>query len=68
VKTTDEKKERNEASQLLQKCIDDINSEIKVLTRNSLLPNIKTNYLTYGYDNNIRHLLYVIIMPFNLCL
>ena len=54
VKTTDEKKERNEASQLLQKCIDDINSEIKVLTRNSLLPNIKTNYLTYGYDNNIK--------------
>ena len=53
VKITDEKKERNEASQLLQKCIDDINSEIKVLTRNSLLPNIKTNYLMYGYDNNI---------------
>ena len=52
VKTTDEKKERNEASQLLQKCIDDINSEIKSLTRNSLLPNIKTNYLIYGYDNN----------------
>ena len=54
VKTTDEKKERNEASQLLQKCIDDINSEIKVLTRNSLLPNIKPNYLTYGYDNTIK--------------
>ena len=52
VKITDEKKERNEASQLLQKCIDDINSEIKGLTRNSLLPNIKPNYLTYGYDNN----------------
>ena len=54
VKITDEKKERNEASQLLQKCIDDINSEIKGLTRNSLLPNIKPNYLTYGYDNNIK--------------
>ena len=53
VKITDEKKERNEASQLLQKCIDDINSEIKSLTRNSLLPNIKSNYLTYGYDNSI---------------
>ena len=53
VKITDEKKERNEASQLLQKCIDDINSEIKGLTRNSILPNIKSNYLTYGYDNNI---------------
>ena len=53
VKITDEKKERNEASQLLQKCIDDINSEIKGLTRNSLLPNIKSNYLTYGYDNTI---------------
>ena len=52
VKITDEKKERNEASQLLQKCIDDINSEIKGLTRNSLLPNIKPNYLTYGYENN----------------
>ena len=55
VKTTDEKKERNEASQLLQKCIDDINSEIKSLTRNSLLPNIKTNYLIYGYDNNVNY-------------
>ena len=54
VKITDEKKERNEASQLLQKCIDDINSEIKSLTRNSLLPNIKSNYLTYGYDNSIK--------------
>ena len=54
VKTTDEKKERNEASQLLQKCIDDINTEIKCLTKNSLFPNIKTNYLTYGYDNNIK--------------
>ena len=53
VKITDEKKERNEASQLLQKCIDDINSEIKGLTRNNILPNIKTNYLTYGYDNSI---------------
>ena len=53
VKITDAKKERNEASQLLQKCIDDINSEIKNLTRNSLLPNIKSNYLTYGYDNSI---------------
>ena len=54
VKITDEKKERNEASQLLQKCIDDINTEIKCLTKNSLFPNIKTNYLTYGYDNNIK--------------
>ena len=53
VRITDEKKERNEASQLLQKCIDDINSEIKGLMRNSLLPNIKPNYLTYGYNNNI---------------
>ena len=53
VKITDEKKARNEASQLLQKCIDDINSEIKGLTRNNILPNIKTNYLTYGYDNSI---------------
>ena len=52
VKITDEKKERNEASQLLQKCIDDINSDIKNLTRQSLLPNIKSNYLTYGYDNS----------------
>ena len=52
VRITDEKKERNEASQLLQKCIDDINSEIKSLMRNSLLPNIKPNYLTYGYNNN----------------
>ena len=53
VRITDEKKERNEASQLLQKCIDDINSEIKGLMKNSLLPNIKPNYLTYGYNNNI---------------
>ena len=53
VRITDEKKERNEASQLLQKCIDDLNSEIKGLMRNSLLPNIKPNYLTYGYNNNI---------------
>jgi len=53
VRITDEKKERNEASQLLQKCIDDINSEIKNLMRNTLLPNIKPNYLTYGYNNNI---------------
>ncbi len=53
VKITDEKKEKNEASQLLQKCIDDINFEIKNLTRSSLLPNIKSNYLTYGYDNSI---------------
>ena len=51
VRITDEKKERNEASQLLQKCIDDINNEIKGLMRNSLLPNIKPNYLTYGYNN-----------------
>ena len=51
VRITDEKKERNEASQLLQKCIDDLNSEIKGLMRNSLLPNIKPNYLTYGYNN-----------------
>ena len=51
VRITDEKKERNEASQLLQKCIDDINNEIKSLMRNSLLPNIKPNYLTYGYNN-----------------
>ena len=54
VRITDEKKEKNEASQLLQKSIDDINSEIKVLTRSSMLPNIKqNNYLTYGYNNNI---------------
>ena len=53
VRITDEKKERNESSQLLQKCIDDINSEIKGLMRNTLLPNIKQNYLTYGYNNNI---------------
>ena len=53
IRITDEKKERNEASQLLQKCIDDLNSEIKGLMRNSLLPNIKQNYLTYGYNNNI---------------
>ena len=53
VRITDEKKERNEASQLLQKCIDDINSEIKGLMRNTQLPNIKPNYLTYGYNNNI---------------
>ena len=51
VRITDEKKERNESSQLLQKCIDDINSEIKGLMRNTLLPNIKQNYLTYGYNN-----------------
>ena len=53
VKTTDEKKERNEASQLLQKCIDDLNLEIKGVMRNSYLPNIKPNYLTYRYNNNI---------------
>ena len=60
VRITDEKKEKNEASQLLQKSIDDINSEIKVLTRTSMLPNIKqnkqNNYLTYGYNNNINGL------------
>jgi len=53
VRITDEKKERNEASQLLQKCIDDLNLEIKGVMRNSLLPNIKQNYLTYKYNNNI---------------
>ena len=53
VRITDEKKERNEASQLLQKCIDDLNLEIKGVMRNSYLPNIKPNYLTYRYNNNI---------------
>ena len=53
VRITDEKKERNEASQLLQKCIDDLNLEIKGVMRNSFLPNIKPNYLTYRYNNNI---------------
>ena len=66
IRITDEKKEKNEASQLLQKSIDDINSEIKVLTRTSMLPNInqskqskqnkQNNYLTYGYNNNINSL------------
>ena len=53
VRITDEKKERNEASQLLQKCIDDLNLEIKGVMRNSYLPNIKPNYLTFRYNNNI---------------
>ena len=53
VRITDKKKERNEASQLLQKCIDDLNLEIKGVMRNSYLPNIKPNYLTFRYNNNI---------------